>query len=164
MSSTNSTSCPKRVVEQVEHDDCPNCGTPSIPAEGVPDQSLRGCEDCGEMWFEDLNEPPRKAVKKARRKLSPWKWFNMLKFQKGKRQHITCPKHKVCVSSCLSPCAPKTPDEMDYRLKSYRHMEQQRKYGPPPPVTPPPEIKPPPELPGVPPKRRHLFKRLFGKF
>ena len=31
------------IVEHYEHDDCPKCGKPSVPYEGVPDQTLRGC-------------------------------------------------------------------------------------------------------------------------
>ena len=47
--------------EHFEHDDCCKCGIPSVPAEGVPDQTLRGCTKCGDVWFEDLGEPPYKA-------------------------------------------------------------------------------------------------------
>ena len=53
----------KPVNENYEHDDCPKCGTPSVPYEGVPDQSFRGCENCGHEWFEDLTLPPYKADK-----------------------------------------------------------------------------------------------------
>jgi hypothetical protein len=48
--------------EHFDHDDCPECGGPSTPAEGVPDQMLRGCAECGEVWCEDLSEPVRKAL------------------------------------------------------------------------------------------------------
>lgn len=44
--------------ERFPHDVCPECGTPSVPLEKVPDQSLRGCPKCGEEWFEDLTKPP----------------------------------------------------------------------------------------------------------
>ena len=45
-----------------DHDDCPKCGTPSTPGEGVPDQALRGCPNCGETWFEDPEQAPRKGA------------------------------------------------------------------------------------------------------
>jgi predicted nucleic acid-binding Zn-ribbon protein len=48
--------------EEFEHDDCPKCGTPSVPFEGVPNQSLRGCPNCGHDWWENLNELPKKGV------------------------------------------------------------------------------------------------------
>lgn len=51
----------QKVQENYEHDDCPECGTPSVPFEGVPDQSFRGCEKCGHEWFEDLTAPPHRA-------------------------------------------------------------------------------------------------------
>lgn len=45
------------VLEHFEHDACPGCGRPSVPLEGVPDQSGHGCGVCGREWFEDLNRP-----------------------------------------------------------------------------------------------------------
>jgi predicted nucleic acid-binding Zn-ribbon protein len=48
--------------EEFEHDDCPKCGTASVPGEGVRDQALRGCPKCGEVWFEDLDVSPRKGA------------------------------------------------------------------------------------------------------
>jgi hypothetical protein len=47
-------------IERFPHDVCIKCRTKSVPAEAVPDQSLRVCTRCGDAWFEDLNEPPRK--------------------------------------------------------------------------------------------------------
>lgn len=46
------------MAEQFKHDVCPKCGADSVPAEHVPDQTLRGCPSCGETWFEDLSQPP----------------------------------------------------------------------------------------------------------
>lgn len=43
--------------ERYPHDVCPKCGAPSVPFEGVPDQSLRGCLVCSHEWFEDLTRP-----------------------------------------------------------------------------------------------------------
>jgi hypothetical protein len=48
-----------KVTEHFEHDTCPGCGKPSIPLEGVPDQSGRGCGQCGREWVEDLSRPAR---------------------------------------------------------------------------------------------------------
>jgi len=50
--------------EKFDHDDCPRCGTPSVPAEAVTDQTLRGCPnpDCGIVWFENLDEAPKKGA------------------------------------------------------------------------------------------------------
>jgi len=45
--------------ENFEHDDCPVCGSPSEPLEGVPDQQLRACPMCGYEWWEDLTTPPK---------------------------------------------------------------------------------------------------------
>ena len=45
------------VREYFAHDVCPGCGKPSIPLEGVPDQSGRYCGVCGHEWFEDLSRP-----------------------------------------------------------------------------------------------------------
>ena len=45
--------------EHFPHDVCPGCGKPSIPLEGVPDQTGRGCGQCGLEWFEDLSKPAR---------------------------------------------------------------------------------------------------------
>ena len=50
----------KAVKEQFTHDVCSRCQTPSVPAESVPDQSLRNCPACGVSWFEDLSSPPLK--------------------------------------------------------------------------------------------------------
>lgn len=47
------------IDEEYEHDDCPECGTPSEPAEDVPDQALRGCPQCDHVWFEDLSQPAK---------------------------------------------------------------------------------------------------------
>lgn len=52
----------KKVQEHYKHDDCQNCGTPSVPAEDVPDQSLRGCPNCGRTWFEDLSSQPQRGA------------------------------------------------------------------------------------------------------
>ncbi len=49
--------------EHFDHDDCPECGTPSVPAEGVPDQTFRACPKCHHTWAEDLSSPPKKATK-----------------------------------------------------------------------------------------------------
>jgi hypothetical protein len=46
-------------TEHYPHDVCPKCSTASAPAEGVPDQTLRDCPNCGHMWMEDLDRPPR---------------------------------------------------------------------------------------------------------
>lgn len=43
-------------AERFEHEACPECGGPSVPAEKVPDQALRGCPRCGHTWFERANE------------------------------------------------------------------------------------------------------------
>ena len=40
-------------VEVYEHDECSICHVPSVPAEGVPDQALRGCPRCHDTWMED---------------------------------------------------------------------------------------------------------------
>lgn len=49
-------------TEHYEHDDCPLCGTPSVPFEGVSDQSLRGCPNpwCLHGWREDLTAKPKR--------------------------------------------------------------------------------------------------------
>jgi predicted nucleic acid-binding Zn-ribbon protein len=47
--------------EVFPHDGCPECGHPSVPYEGVPDQQLRGCPKCENVWFENLDEPPISA-------------------------------------------------------------------------------------------------------
>lgn len=52
--------------EHFEHDDCPECGEPSVPLEKVPDQSLRGCPDCGHAWFEDLHTHVKRQVRRVR--------------------------------------------------------------------------------------------------
>lgn len=44
--------------ERYDHDDCRECGHVSLPAESVPDQSLRYCPKCGHEWQEDLRKPP----------------------------------------------------------------------------------------------------------
>lgn len=46
--------------EHFRHDVCPKCGQPYVPAEKVPDQTLRGCRECGEVWTEDLSRTPTK--------------------------------------------------------------------------------------------------------
>lgn len=46
------------LLERFPHDQCPKCGAASVPFEGIPDQSLRGCPECEHSWFEDLNKPP----------------------------------------------------------------------------------------------------------
>lgn len=43
--------------EHYPHDICPKCGSVSVPYEGVPDQSLRGCPECKHTWSEDLDRP-----------------------------------------------------------------------------------------------------------
>lgn len=40
------------IDEHYGHDECPRCHVASVPAEGVPDQSLRGCPRCHETWVE----------------------------------------------------------------------------------------------------------------
>ena len=45
------------VKEHFPHDVCPGCGKPSVPLEGVPDQTGRGCGQCGREWVEDLSRP-----------------------------------------------------------------------------------------------------------
>ncbi len=47
--------------EEFTHDDCGKCGAASKPYEGIRDQTLRVCPQCGEVWFEDLNDPPYKS-------------------------------------------------------------------------------------------------------
>jgi hypothetical protein len=47
----------KEVKEHFHHDDCPKCGTMSVPFEGVPDQALRSCPKCEHQWVENLDEP-----------------------------------------------------------------------------------------------------------
>lgn len=49
----------KASVEDFEHDVCPKCGEPSLPAEGVRDQSLCVCSNewCLHEFFEDLTRP-----------------------------------------------------------------------------------------------------------
>lgn len=49
-------------TEHFLHDDCPKCGTPSVPVEKVPDQALRGCPECLETWVEDLTKPPKRSA------------------------------------------------------------------------------------------------------
>jgi len=51
------------IKEYFPHDICPGCSKPSIPLEGVPDQSGRGCCQCGREWFEDLSRPATPLVK-----------------------------------------------------------------------------------------------------
>lgn len=45
-------------AEHFPHDVCPKCTTPSVPAEKVPDQALRGCPKCEHVWMEDLSQAP----------------------------------------------------------------------------------------------------------
>lgn len=47
--------------EQFPHDVCPLCGWDTIPAEGVPDQTLRRCKSCSHDFFEDMNRPATKS-------------------------------------------------------------------------------------------------------
>lgn len=49
------------VQEEFDHDDCPKCGTPSVPGENVSDQALRYCPKCHHDWFEDFNRAPKKG-------------------------------------------------------------------------------------------------------
>ena len=49
------------IKEYFPHDICPGCGKPSVPLEGVPDQSGRGCGQCGREWFEDMSRPAQTA-------------------------------------------------------------------------------------------------------
>lgn len=39
-------------MDNFPHEPCPDCGNPSVPAEGVPDQALRGCLVCDNVWYE----------------------------------------------------------------------------------------------------------------
>ena len=55
------------LTEHFQHDICPGCGKPSIPLEGTPDQSRRGCGQCGREWFEDLSKAPTRATAKPER-------------------------------------------------------------------------------------------------
>jgi hypothetical protein len=50
----------KITVEKYDHDDCPDCGEDSLPAEGVLDQAYRVCSNplCEKEFWEDLNKPP----------------------------------------------------------------------------------------------------------
>lgn len=69
--SQTSTKSPRPpVVETYEHDECPKCGTESVPAERVADQSLRGCPNCEHTWFEDLNRDPHKSPQHRRPRLN----------------------------------------------------------------------------------------------
>jgi hypothetical protein len=40
---------------------CPECGKDvhTVPAEGVPNQALRGCLECDAVFFMDINAKPR---------------------------------------------------------------------------------------------------------
>ena len=40
------------MTEHFDHENCPECGAKSVPAENVPDQALRGCPECMIVWFE----------------------------------------------------------------------------------------------------------------
>lgn len=40
--------------EHFDHEDCPECGSVSVPCEHIPDQTLRGCPKCEHTWFENL--------------------------------------------------------------------------------------------------------------
>lgn len=46
-----------KIKELHPHDVCPQCDSPSVPAHGEPDQTLRGCEKCGNVWVEELSRP-----------------------------------------------------------------------------------------------------------
>lgn len=49
------------IKEYFDHDlECPECHSTvtSIPAEGVPDQQLRGCPVCEAVFLQDLDAPP----------------------------------------------------------------------------------------------------------
>jgi ribosomal protein L37AE/L43A len=48
------------MIEEFEHDDCPQCTTPSVPAEDIKDQTFRSCPKCGHEWYEDLYTPAKK--------------------------------------------------------------------------------------------------------
>lgn len=52
----------KPIPEKHFHDVCPKCGSPSVPAEKVPDQTLRGCLKCLETFTEDLDRPASVAA------------------------------------------------------------------------------------------------------
>lgn len=54
------------VQEHFEHDDCPKCGTKSVPYERVPDQALRGCPKCEHQWWEDFERPPLVGAQEIR--------------------------------------------------------------------------------------------------
>ena len=41
------------VLETCRHERCRQCGSPSVPLEGLADQSLRECPGCGEAWYEE---------------------------------------------------------------------------------------------------------------
>lgn len=45
-------------TEHYDHDDCPACGCPSVPFEGVQDQALRGCPRCNHEWWEQFDRAP----------------------------------------------------------------------------------------------------------
>ena len=51
-----------KIKEHFPHDVCPECGAASVPLEGVPDQSGRGCPMCEMEWFEDLSKTPAKPT------------------------------------------------------------------------------------------------------
>jgi hypothetical protein len=65
---------PEAPQEHFKHDACPECGAASLPAEKVPDQTLRGCPNCGHTWFEDLNSAPLEAPQDDDGKLSRYEW------------------------------------------------------------------------------------------
>ncbi len=41
-----------------EHENCPECEANSVPAEAVLEQALRGCNECGHVWFEGEDGQP----------------------------------------------------------------------------------------------------------
>lgn len=58
-----------KIAEHFPHDVCPECGSSSVPVEGVPDQTLRGCPKCHHTWTESLSRP----ATKAKHTPGPWK-------------------------------------------------------------------------------------------
>jgi uncharacterized Zn finger protein len=46
------------MTEHFEHENCPECEANSVPAEAVLEQALRGCNECGHVWFEGEDGQP----------------------------------------------------------------------------------------------------------
>ena len=42
----------EEVRERAVHEPCRSCKVPSVPAEGIADQMLRDCPECGRVWAE----------------------------------------------------------------------------------------------------------------